>query len=68
MAELLRQGLLDELFLTLSPQLAGRAQHQPRLAMVEGFVFTPARVPRARLLSVKQDGNHLFTRYRMDKR
>jgi riboflavin biosynthesis pyrimidine reductase len=63
LASFLAAGAVDELFLTLAPQLAGRAAERPRRALVEGAAFSPADAPNARVLSVKQAGDHLFLRY-----
>lgn len=63
LASFLAAGAVDELFLTLAPQLAGRAVERPRRALVEGVAFSPADAPNARILSVKQAGEHLFLRY-----
>jgi riboflavin biosynthesis pyrimidine reductase len=63
LASFLAAGAVDELFLTLAPQLAGRADERPRRALVEGVAFSPADAPNARILSVKQAGDHLFLRY-----
>src|SRR5579859_6982506 len=54
---------VDELFLTLAPQLAGRDDAQRRPALVEGRAFLPATAPWARLLSAKSAGEHLYLRY-----
>lgn len=59
----LAESCLDELFLTLSPQLVGREAHDERLALVEGKRFAPERGIWTRLLSVRQAGSHLFLRY-----
>lgn len=56
-------GALDELFLTLAPQLAGRAGDGFRPALVEGLAFMPERAPWGRLLSAKSAGDHLYLRY-----
>jgi riboflavin biosynthesis pyrimidine reductase len=61
----LRAGGLDEMFLTLAPQLSGRAMDAPRRALVEGSAFTPESAPWSALLSVKRAGDHLFLRYRL---
>lgn len=60
---LLAAGLVDELFLTLSPLLAGRACGDPRPGLVEQTRLLPERALRGRLLSVRRDGAHLFLRY-----
>jgi riboflavin biosynthesis pyrimidine reductase len=54
-------GVVDELFLTISPLLVGRAGRDPRLALVEGADLLPGR--RTRLLGVRRDTDHLFVRY-----
>ena len=36
---LIGAGLVDELFLTVAPQVAGRSPDAPRLALVEGLAF-----------------------------
>lgn len=59
----LAAGSVDELFLTLAPQLAGRADALRRPALVEGHAFAPGSAPWAKLLSAKQAGSHLLLRY-----
>jgi riboflavin biosynthesis pyrimidine reductase len=54
-------GVVDELFLTVSPLLVGRTLLDPRLALVEGADLLPG--VRARLLGVRRDTDHLFVRY-----
>jgi riboflavin biosynthesis pyrimidine reductase len=54
--------LLDELFLTVAPQVAGRDDAQRRRAFVEGTAFTPETAPWFALLSVKRAGDYLFLR------
>jgi riboflavin biosynthesis pyrimidine reductase len=63
--ELLKADLLDELFLTVAPQVAGRDAAAHRLALVEGVAFDVAATPWAELSSVRRSGDHLFLRYRM---
>jgi riboflavin biosynthesis pyrimidine reductase len=62
-AALVAARLVDELFLTLSPILAGRMPGGGRLGLVEDADLVPAVPPEARLLSVRRDGAHLFLRY-----
>lgn len=62
-ASLAAANLVDELFVTLAPQLAGRADGTGRLAMVEGASLWPADPRWARLWSVRRAGDHLFQRY-----
>jgi riboflavin biosynthesis pyrimidine reductase len=54
---------LDELFLTLAPQVAGRAPGDDRLGFVAGRHFLPDDPRWARLSSVKRGGSYLFLRY-----
>ena len=54
---------VDELFLTLSPQIAGRTSAEVRPALVQGTEFTPKCAPWFQLLSVKQRAEHLYLRY-----
>jgi riboflavin biosynthesis pyrimidine reductase len=60
---LVAAGLVDELFLTFSPLLAGRSELGQRLGLVEATELLPERQEQARLLSVRRDGAHLFLRY-----
>ena len=61
---LLAGGLLDDLFLTLSPVLAGR-DATPRPGLVAGLELLPGRAGWARLASVRRQGDHLFLHYRL---
>lgn len=63
--ELLEAHAVDEVFLTLAPQVAGRAELSPRLGLVEGTGFTPATTPWGRLRSVMRSADHLFLRYEL---
>ena len=67
LADLVRAGLLDELFLTLAPQLAGRDAAHPRLPLVDGAALWPDLPRWARLASVRSAGDHLFLRYRIEE-
>ena len=60
---LVAAGLVNELFLTVSPFLAGRSELGERLGLVEATELLPERRERARLLSLRRDGGHLFLRY-----
>ncbi len=57
------ESLLDELFLTLSPQIAGRDDQNPRLNLVEGKLFAPDKSLWGELVGVKRAADHLFLRY-----
>jgi riboflavin biosynthesis pyrimidine reductase len=60
---LLAAGLVDELFLTVSPLLAGRSEAGQRLGLVEGRELLPVQAAAARLLGVRRHDAHLFLRY-----
>lgn len=60
---LLRAGLVDELFLTHSPLVAGRSPQNSRLHLVEGAELLPGLRRHGRLLSVRRHEAHLFLRY-----
>ena len=62
---LLTAGVVDELFLTLSPALVGRGEGATRLGLIEGHDVLSRSISARRLLSVRRDGAHLFVRYRM---
>jgi riboflavin biosynthesis pyrimidine reductase len=59
---LVAADLVDEIFLTLAPQVIGRAGD--RLGLVEGVGLAPADARWHELASVKRAGGHLFLRYR----
>jgi riboflavin biosynthesis pyrimidine reductase len=62
--EFLAAKAVDEFFLTLSPQIAGRLPHTVRPGIVGGVEFLPATAPWFDLLSVKQSAAYLYLRYR----
>ncbi|MFL5675425.1 MAG: dihydrofolate reductase family protein [Chloroflexota bacterium] len=65
-AGLVEERLIDELFLTIAPQIAGRSDDATRLSLVEGVGFAIADAPWLRLESAMRADSHLFLRYRMD--
>ena len=62
MGEVIRAGLLDEMFLTLSPVVAGRGE-ELRLGMAEGVELLPKIPVWSHLLSARRQGDFLFLRY-----
>lgn len=60
--QLVAAELVDELWLTVSPLLAGHAL-ATRLNLVEGVELLPERRVGGRLRSVRTNGSHLFLRY-----
>ena len=63
---LLADGLVDELFLTVSPVLAGRTAAGSALGLVEGVALLPQTRVGGRLASVRRSEDHLFLRYVFD--
>lgn len=64
LGQLVRARLLDELFLTIAPQLAGRDRDVDRLALIEGAAFGVDAAPWGVLVDLRVSGSHLFNRYR----
>jgi riboflavin biosynthesis pyrimidine reductase len=62
---LLADKLVDELFLTVSPVLAGRLTAGGRLGLVEGVELLPQAHIAGRLMSVGRSESHLFLRYNL---
>ncbi len=66
MGDVLAERHLDELFLTLAPQVAGRdgieGSHE-RPGFVSGKVFAPDSPLWGNLVTVHRGGSHLFLRY-----
>jgi riboflavin biosynthesis pyrimidine reductase len=60
--QLVAADLVDELFLTVSPLLAGHAGNS-RFNLVEGVELLPDRRVAGRLRSVRTNESHLFLRY-----
>jgi riboflavin biosynthesis pyrimidine reductase len=61
---LLAGRLVDELFLTVSPLVAGRSPLGPHvLSLVEGVSLLPGRRVASVLRGIRRDGSHLFLRY-----
>ena len=63
--KLLASRLVDELFLTVSPVLAGRAA-TARFGLVEGGELLPQTRVAGGLRSVRTHGSHLFLRYGLE--
>ena len=62
--QLLSARKVDDVFLTLAPQLAGRSAAAARLSLVEDMALAPA-APWGRLRSVMRSNDHLFLRYQL---
>ncbi|GAA3772069.1 dihydrofolate reductase family protein [Streptomyces phyllanthi] len=61
---LLGEGLLDELFVTTSPVLAGRSD-TARPGLIEGLELLPDRPEWTELISIRRRNSYLFLRYRL---
>jgi riboflavin biosynthesis pyrimidine reductase len=68
MGNFFHEGRLDELFLTLSPQVGGRERSVDRLGFVAQRVFSPDDPLWGSLVSVRKEHSHLFLRYAFDRR
>jgi riboflavin biosynthesis pyrimidine reductase len=62
MADFFEEGLVDEIFLTVSPLLAGRDGHD-RPGIVAGQEFAPDAALWGELVSAKRAESHLLLRY-----
>jgi riboflavin biosynthesis pyrimidine reductase len=62
MGELIKGALLDEVFLTVSPVVAGR-DGDARLGMVTGAEFLPGHGVWSKLLTLRRHGDFVFLRY-----
>ena len=59
--------LIDEQFLTLAPQIAGRNVDDRRLSLVMGRTFAPQSPLWGSLIGLKRGKSHLFLRYSFPK-
>lgn len=62
--DFLAAGAVDELFLTLAAQVIGRAGQTRRPSLVQGIEFLPDGAPWFSLVSLKQQAEQLYLRYR----
>jgi riboflavin biosynthesis pyrimidine reductase len=67
MGDFFAEHLLDELFLTLAPQIAGRDDSVARPGLVAGKQFAPEHPIWGTLAGVKRAGSHLFLRYAFER-
>ena len=63
MGQLVRERLVDDLFLTVSPVLAGRVQGDRTQGLVEGVRLLPDHPAWIALVDARRQGSHLFLRY-----
>jgi riboflavin biosynthesis pyrimidine reductase len=66
--QFLQARAIDELFLTLAPQVAGRDAKSERPGLVSGRVFAPDNPRWADLVSLRRGDSHLFLRYSFNAR
>ncbi len=64
LGQLVADEVLDELFLTVSPVLAGRGE-TARPGLVSAQEILPARAEPTDLISVRRRASYLFLRYRL---
>lgn len=62
--QFLEARAVDELFLTVAPQIAGRTARTIRPGLVQGVEFAPNTAPWCELFSIKQRNAYLYLRYR----
>ena len=67
MGDFLAEQCLDELFLTLAPQIAGRSGEIERPGLVAGRLFAPDHPLWSRLVSIRREESLLFLRYRFGR-
>jgi len=65
--QLIAAGLLEDVFLTISPVIAGRNSDE-RLGMVAGVELLPKGGVWGALVSARRHGDYLFLRYRLPAR
>jgi riboflavin biosynthesis pyrimidine reductase len=63
MSDFFAERLLDELFLTVAPQVAGRNGGIERPGFVSGRLFAPEHPIWGTLVGLKRGGDHLMLRY-----
>ncbi len=66
--DFLGEGVIDEMFQTIAPRLAGSSADHHFLRLVENIAFRPENSIRSDLVSVKTNGAMLFTRYKVTTR
>jgi riboflavin biosynthesis pyrimidine reductase len=63
MGDFVAERLLDKLFLTVSPQVAGRDGMSARPGLIAGKRFAPEDPVWGTLVGAKRGGDHLFLHY-----
>lgn len=67
-ASLLRDNLIDDAFVTISPIMVGEDNDRRRPSLIEGVAFDVRQPPELRLLSVHRHGSYLYlhSRYKRE--
>jgi riboflavin biosynthesis pyrimidine reductase len=68
MGDFYGERVLDEQFLTLAPQVAGRDDAKERPGFVAGKILAPEFPTWGTLVNVKRSASHLFLRYAFEER
>lgn len=64
---LLRDSLIDEAFVTISPIMMGETDERRRPSLIEGVAFGYEQPPQLRLLSLHRHGSHLYLHSRYER-
>lgn len=64
---LLRDSLIDEAFVTISPIMLGETDERRRPSLIEGVAFGYEQPPQLRLLSVHRHGSYLYLHSRYER-
>lgn len=67
LGSLLAARLVDDMFITQSPLVAGRDASNPRLGLVEDTVLLPKVRVESRLSTIRRHSEHLLVQYRLTK-
>ena len=63
LGQLVREELVDDLYLTISPVLAGRVRGDGNKGLVDGIHLLPKQLRQMRLVSARRHQSYLFLRY-----
>jgi riboflavin biosynthesis pyrimidine reductase len=66
MGQLVRERMVDDLFLTVSPVLVGRVRGDGTKSLIEGVPLLPGDLAWMRLVDVRRQASHLFLRYQQE--
>jgi riboflavin biosynthesis pyrimidine reductase len=66
-ASLLKEHLIDDAFVTVSPIIVGETNEHERPSIVEGVAFDVQQPPRLQLLSVHRHGSYLYLHSRYER-